>query len=74
MRLAGEIVAGMEPGRLYVLGPGATMRRIKRRLGFEGTLPMLRSLRERHHWLGVATGKGRRGLDDALAGITGTCQ
>jgi predicted polyphosphate/ATP-dependent NAD kinase len=36
--LAGEIVAGMERGRLYILGPGATIRRIKRRLGFEGTL------------------------------------
>lgn len=36
--LAGEIVASMEPGRLYILGPGATIRRVKRRLGFEGTL------------------------------------
>ena len=34
---------------------------------FEGTLEMLRDLKARHHWLGVATGKGRRGLDDALA-------
>ena len=33
---------------------------------FDGTLPMLRSLKERHHWLGVATGKSRRGLDEAL--------
>jgi predicted polyphosphate/ATP-dependent NAD kinase len=36
--LAGQIVAQMEPGRLYVLGCGTTIRRIKRRLGFEGTL------------------------------------
>jgi phosphoglycolate phosphatase len=28
---------------------------------------MLHALKARHHWLGVATGKGRRGLDDALA-------
>lgn len=34
---------------------------------FEGTLEMLHALKARHHWLGVATGKGRRGLDDALA-------
>jgi phosphoglycolate phosphatase len=34
---------------------------------FPGTLEMLRSLKARHHWLGVATGKGRRGLDEALA-------
>jgi phosphoglycolate phosphatase len=34
---------------------------------FPGTLEMLRSLKARQHWLGVATGKGRRGLDEALA-------
>lgn len=34
---------------------------------FEGTLEMLQALKARHHWLAVATGKGRRGLDDALA-------
>ena len=33
---------------------------------FEGVLPMLAELRERHHWLAVATGKSRRGLDDVL--------
>jgi phosphoglycolate phosphatase len=34
---------------------------------FPGTLEMLQALKARHHWLAVATGKGRRGLDDALA-------
>ena len=34
---------------------------------FEGVLPMLEALRERGHRLAVATGKSRRGLDDALA-------
>ena len=34
---------------------------------FRGTLEMLHSLKARHHWLAVATGKNRRGLDDALA-------
>jgi len=33
---------------------------------FTGTLGMLRELKARHHWLAVATGKGRQGLDDAL--------
>jgi phosphoglycolate phosphatase len=33
---------------------------------FDGVLEMLASLKQRHHWLGVATGKSRRGLDEAL--------
>jgi len=33
---------------------------------FEGTLAMLQALKGREHWLGVATGKSRRGLDEAL--------
>ena len=33
---------------------------------FEGTIDMLRALKASNHWLGVATGKTRRGLDDAL--------
>jgi phosphoglycolate phosphatase len=36
---------------------------------FEGVLPMLADLRERHHWLAVATGKSRRGLDDVLRSV-----
>lgn len=34
---------------------------------FPGTLEMLQALKSRNHWLAVATGKGRRGLDEALA-------
>jgi phosphoglycolate phosphatase len=34
---------------------------------FPGVLDMLRALRRRNHWLAVATGKNRRGLDEALA-------
>ncbi|MBL8347112.1 MAG: HAD-IA family hydrolase [Rubrivivax sp.] len=34
---------------------------------FEGTLAMLRELKTRNHWITVATGKSRRGLDEALA-------
>jgi phosphoglycolate phosphatase len=33
---------------------------------FEGVLPLLQDLKDRQHWLAVATGKSRRGLDDAL--------
>lgn len=33
---------------------------------FDGVLPMLNDLRQRGHWLAVATGKSRRGLNDAL--------
>ena len=33
---------------------------------FEGVLPMLEGLRARGHWLAVATGKSRRGLDQVL--------
>jgi len=33
---------------------------------FPGTLEMLQALKERHHFLAVATGKNRRGLDEAL--------
>jgi phosphoglycolate phosphatase len=33
---------------------------------FDGVLALLRELKERHHWLAVATGKSRRGLDQAL--------
>lgn len=34
---------------------------------FDGVLPMLAELKGRHHWLTVATGKSRRGLDNVLA-------
>jgi phosphoglycolate phosphatase len=34
---------------------------------FPGTLEMLQALKAREHCLAVATGKGRRGLDEALA-------
>jgi phosphoglycolate phosphatase len=33
---------------------------------FDGVMPMLLDLKARHHWLAVATGKSRRGLDEAL--------
>ena len=33
---------------------------------FEGVLELLAELKQRHHWLAVATGKSRRGLDEVL--------
>jgi len=36
---------------------------------FDGVLPLLAELRARHHWLAVATGKSRRGLDEALRAV-----
>ena len=36
---------------------------------FEGVLPMLAELKARHHWLTVATGKSRVGLDEALHAV-----
>ena len=36
---------------------------------FDGVLPLLEALRERGHLLAVATGKSRRGLDEALHSV-----
>ena len=36
---------------------------------FEGVVPLLLDLKERGHWLTVATGKSRRGLDEALQAV-----
>lgn len=36
---------------------------------FDGVLEMLADLKSRHHWLTVATGKSRVGLDDALRAV-----
>ncbi|MCH8178557.1 MAG: HAD-IA family hydrolase [Proteobacteria bacterium] len=36
---------------------------------FQGVLPMLQTLKARNHWLAVATGKSRVGLDEALAHV-----
>jgi phosphoglycolate phosphatase len=33
---------------------------------FDGVLPLLAALKQRQHWLAVATGKSRRGLDEVL--------
>jgi phosphoglycolate phosphatase len=37
---------------------------------FEGALDVLHMLKERNHWLAVATGKSRQGLNEALANVS----
>jgi phosphoglycolate phosphatase len=37
---------------------------------FDGVLEMLTELKERHHWLTVATGKSRNGLNEALHSVS----
>jgi phosphoglycolate phosphatase len=61
---------GLDPARYPELGNRYRHHYFARQhelVLFEGTLAMLRDLKARHHWLAVATGKGRRGLDEALA-------
>ena len=36
---------------------------------FDGVLPLLARLKARGHWLAVATGKSRRGLDEVLHAV-----
>ena len=36
---------------------------------FDGTLAMLQALKARNHWLTVATGKSRKGLNEALTSV-----
>ena len=36
---------------------------------FEGVLPLLADLKQRHHWITVATGKSRAGLNEALHAV-----
>lgn len=36
---------------------------------FDGVLELLAALKARHHWLAIATGKSRRGLDEALQSV-----
>lgn len=36
---------------------------------FDGTVELLHALKARHHWLAVATGKSRQGLNEALTHV-----
>ena len=61
---------GLAPERYPELGQRYRHHYIARQhelVLFEGTLAMLHELKARQHWLTVATGKSRRGLDESLA-------
>jgi phosphoglycolate phosphatase len=61
---------GFPPERYHELGNRYRHHYLARQhelVLFEGTLQMLKALKSRNHWLAVATGKSRRGLDEALA-------
>jgi phosphoglycolate phosphatase len=63
-------VPGLPPERYPELGQRYRHHYIARQhelVLFPGTLDMLQALKARNHMLAVATGKNRRGLDDALA-------
>jgi phosphoglycolate phosphatase len=63
-------VPGLPPDRYPELGRRYRHHYLARQhelLLFPGTLEMLQALKSRHHLLAIATGKNRRGLDDALA-------
>jgi phosphoglycolate phosphatase len=62
-------VPGLPPDRYPELGRRYRHHYLARQhelLLFPGTLDMLQALKSRHHLLAIATGKNRRGLDDAL--------
>ena len=64
-----HVVPGLAPARYPELGQRYRYHYIASQhelLLFPGTLEMLQALKARHHLLAVATGKNRRGLDDAL--------
>jgi phosphoglycolate phosphatase len=65
-----HVTPGLPPERVQELGRRYRQHYIARQhelVLFEGTLAMLHALKQRHHFLAVATGKHRVGLDQALA-------
>jgi phosphoglycolate phosphatase len=65
-----HVVPGLSPERYPELGRRYRhhyMARQDELVLFDGTLAMLQTLKARNHWLAVATGKSRAGLDEALA-------
>jgi phosphoglycolate phosphatase len=71
LRAAMEQAApGLAPERYPVLAERYKHHYVTRQHAltlFPGVLEMLRALRQRNHWLAVATGKSRSGLDESLA-------
>lgn len=63
-------VPGLDPSRYPELGQRYRHHYFARQhelVLFDGVIEMLQALKSRNHWLAVATGKSRRGLDEALA-------
>lgn len=64
-----HVVPGLAPERYPELGRRYRHHYFARQhelVLFQGTLDLLRALKARRHWLAVATGKSRAGLDEAL--------
>jgi len=64
-----HVVPGLPQARYPELGNRYRHHYIARQdelVLFDGTLAMLTALKTRNHWLAVATGKSRRGLDEVL--------
>jgi phosphoglycolate phosphatase len=65
-----HVTPGLPPERVHELGRRYRHHYLARQhelVLFEGTLEMLHALKARQHFLAVATGKNRAGLDQALA-------
>jgi phosphoglycolate phosphatase len=65
-------VPGLSPDRYPELGRRYRhhyMHRQHELVLFSGTLEMLHALKARNHWLAVATGKSRQGLNEALHSV-----
>ena len=65
-------VPGLSPARYPELGRRYRHHYMARQhdlVLFPGTIEMLHSLRRRNHWLALATGKTRHGLDEALRAV-----
>ncbi len=66
------VAPDLAPQRYPELGQRYRQHYIRRQdelVLFPGTLAMLHALKARNHWLAVATGKSRRGLDEALHAV-----
>ncbi len=64
-----HVVPGLPPERYPELGRRYRHHYFARQhelVLFQGTLDLLQALKARKHWLAVATGKSRAGLDEAL--------
>jgi phosphoglycolate phosphatase len=67
-----HVVPGLSPDRYPELGRRYRHHYFARQhelVLFPDTLQMLHALKDRNHWLAVATGKSRQGLDESLQAV-----